>query len=215
MSPTNHRIGRLHVLTDESVQSRLSHVDLARLAIEGGADTIQFREKTRSTGEIVETARAIAAVCKARGVLFIVNDRSDVALAVDADGVHLGRSDLPIEAARAILGGGKIIGGSASSLDEALEAQDRGADYVGFGHIYATASKQKEGAPKGPEALRAVCRRIGIPVIAIGGIDADNLGPVMSAGAWGVAVIGAVCARDDPAAAARDLKSRIDAAHGT
>ncbi|MEJ2719935.1 MAG: thiamine phosphate synthase [bacterium] len=210
----NHRIGRLHVLTDEDVQSRFSHVGLARLAIEGGADAIQFREKSRSVGEIVETARAIAAVCKASGVLFIVNDRADVALAVDADGVHLGRSDLPIDAARAILGGGKIIGGSASSLEEALEAQDRGADYVGFGHIYATTSKQKEGAPNGPEVLRAVCRRIAVPVIGIGGINADNLGPVMNAGAWGIAVIGAVCSQDDPAAATRDLRSRIDAAHG-
>jgi thiamine-phosphate pyrophosphorylase len=204
------RIGRLHVLTDESIQYRFTHVDLARLAIDGGADTIQLRDKTKGAGELVEIARTVGEVCKAAGVLFIVNDRADIALAAGADGVHLGQNDLPVGVARTIMGDGKIIGGSASTLDEAIEVEEQGADYVGFGHIYATASKIKEGPPKGPAVLREVSKTLNIPVIAIGGIGIDNVVSVMNAGAWGVAVIGAVCADDDPASAARRLKARID-----
>lgn len=206
------RIGHLHVLTDTSIQSRYSHVDLAQLAIDGGADTIQLRDKTRSTGELVEIARGIAALCKPAGVLFVVNDRADIALAAGADGVHLGQNDLPVSAARRILGDGMIIGGSASTLEEALEAQQQGADYVGFGHIYATASKIKEGKPKGPGALRDISKSLHIPVIAIGGIGIENIDEVMSSKPWGVAVIGAVCAQTEPTAAARKLRTRIDEA---
>jgi thiamine-phosphate pyrophosphorylase len=206
------RIGRLHILTDESIQSRFTHVDLARLAIAGGADTIQLRDKTRGAGELVEIARAVGDVCRAAGVLFVVNDRADIALAAAADGVHLGQNDLPVSAARTILGDDLIIGGSASTLEEAMEVQRQGADYVGFGHIYPTASKVKEGPPKGPSVLQEVSSKLTIPVIAIGGINFDNVVPVINAGASGIAVIGTVCASDKPAAAARELRTRIDAA---
>jgi thiamine-phosphate pyrophosphorylase len=202
---TEKRIGRLHVITDEMVQDRFTHVEIAERAIAGGADTIQFRDKSKTTSELAAAARAIREVCASRGVPLIVNDRTDIAMAVDADGVHLGRSDLPVRAARELLGPGKIIGGTAGSLEEAIEAQRDGADYVGFGHIYPTASKHKPGEAKGPGSLVDICRAVSIPVIAIGGIGTGNFGPVIDAGAWGIAVIGAVCAAEDPAAAASVL----------
>jgi len=204
------RIGHLHVLTDETVQSRFTHVELAEMAIAGGADTIQFREKNRSTGELIAIAESLRRTCRARNVPLIINDRVDIALAVDADGVHLGQRDLPVPVAREILGPTKIIGGTAATLDEAIAAEREGADYLGFGHIYPTASKQKRGAPKGPEALAEVCRALSIPVIAIGGIDRENFLPVLDAGVWGIAVIAAVCAAANPTLAARELKNGID-----
>jgi thiamine-phosphate pyrophosphorylase len=204
------RIGHLHVLTDETVQNAFSHAELARLAIDGGADTIQFREKRRGAGELIEIADAIRRVCHERNVPLIVNDRVDIALAVDADGIHLGQSDLPIAVARELLGPDKIVGGTASTLQDAIAVQKEGADYVGFGHIYATASKKKRGDPKGPEALREICRVLAIPVVAIGGIDERNFREVLDAGAWGIAVIAVVCAAPDPVRAARVLRKGIN-----
>ena len=200
-------IGRLHVITDESVQSRFSHVEIAKLAVEGGADVIQFRDKKRPAGELIDIAASIRDVCRGAGAAFIVNDRIDVAIAIDADGVHLGQSDLPIAEARKLLGPGKIIGGTASNVEDALEAQRDGADYVGFGHIYPTSSKDKPTPAKGPEALLAVVGAVSIPVVAIGGITAENLPAVVETGVHGVAVIGAVCASEDPRGAARELRS--------
>jgi thiamine-phosphate pyrophosphorylase len=196
------KVGRFHVITDATTQTRFSHVELAEMAIAGGADTIQFRDKTSASGAAIETAKVMRAMCRRAGVTFIVNDRLDIALASDADGVHLGRRDLPIEAARHILGPSRLIGGSASTLDEARDVERNGADYVGFGHVFPTVSKQKPGAARGPEALRAICDAVGIPVIAIGGIDAGRLEEVMETGAWGIAVIGAVCGAADPRGAA-------------
>ncbi|UCG50674.1 MAG: thiamine phosphate synthase [Candidatus Latescibacterota bacterium] len=204
------RIGRLHVLTDTSIQNRFTHVEIARFAIQGGADTIQLREKNKDTGELFEIAREVGRVCREANVPLIINDRADIALATGAAGVHLGRDDLPIAAAREILGPAKIIGGSASTLEEALEAERDGADYVGFGHIYPTSTKSKKGAPRGIETLRAVTRALKIPVIAIGGIDRKNILPVVDAGSWGVAVIAAVCGQTDPRRATGELKIAID-----
>jgi thiamine-phosphate pyrophosphorylase len=204
-------IGHLHVLTDETVQTRFTHVEIAEMAIRGGADTIQFREKERSTKELVEIAESLQRLCRARHVPLIINDRVDIALAVDADGVHLGQRDLPVAEARRLFGAERIVGGTAATLDEAIAAERDGADYIGFGHIYATASKQKRGDPKGPEALTEICRALSIPVIAIGGIDETNVLPVLDAGAWGIAVIAAVCAAADPELAARELRQAIDA----
>jgi thiamine-phosphate pyrophosphorylase len=208
------RIGHLHVLTDETVQDRFSHTELALRAIAGGADTIQFREKRKGAGELVRIAEAIRRVCGDAGVPFIVNDRVDVALAVDADGVHLGRNDLPISAARKLLGPEKIVGGTAATIEEAIEAQDDGADYVGFGHIYLTSSKMKRGDPKGPGALRSVCGALEIPVVAIGGIGEENIAAVLEAGAWGIAVIASVCAAPDPTRAASALRTGIERKFG-
>ena len=136
-------VGHLHVITDESIQNRFTHVEIAEAAIAGGTDTIQFRDKSLSTRKLIETAEALRAVCASSGVPLIINDRADIALAVDADGVHLGRGDLPVATARNLLGPDKIVGGTAGTLEEAIEAERAGADYVGFGHIYPTSSKDK------------------------------------------------------------------------
>ncbi|MEW6665464.1 MAG: thiamine phosphate synthase [Thermodesulfobacteriota bacterium] len=199
------RIGRLHVLTDVVLQGRFSHVELARQAVRGGADTIQFRHKGGSTRWLIDTAREMREVCRKAGVCFIVNDRLDVAIASDADGVHLGQDDFPIPLARKILGNDRIIGGSAATLEEAFRCEEEGADYVGFGPVFPTGSKDDAGPVSGIEGLRTAVRSLKLPVVAIGGIHAANIPDVMGAGAWGVAVISAVCCSEDPERAAREL----------
>jgi thiamine-phosphate pyrophosphorylase len=206
------RVGRLHVLTDATLQDRCGHEELARLAVEGGADTIQFREKRASTREQIRLARALSEACRRAGVPLIVNDRVDVALAADAAGVHLGREDFPIAMARRLLGPDRIIGGSASTLAQAEEVMWAGADYVGLGAIYATTSKAGASAPLGPGTLREVARGIEIPVIAIGGIGLAQIPEVIAAGAYGVAVIQAVALAEDPRAAAAAIRAAIQAA---
>lgn len=207
------KIGRLHVLTDEVLQTRLTHLQLAELAISGGADTIQLRQKTGSTRELIETARQIQAVCTKAGVTFIVNDRVDVAIAAGADGVHLGQDDFPIPLARKLLGKNVIIGGSAGSLEEARRCLTEGADYVGFGPVYETASKDDAGPAAGLELLDLIVKEIMLPIVAIGGITADNMTDVMKAGAHGIAVISAVCCQDDPEDAARCLCRNLGTGH--
>lgn len=205
------KIGRLHVITDVRIQDRFSHRQLAELAIAGGADTIQFRDKEIPTGKLIEIAADLKELCSGSNVPLIINDRADVAMAVDADGVHLGENDLPVSVARDLLGPDKIIGASTPSIEHAVEAWSSGADYVGFGHIYATGSKRKDTPPQGTERLAAFCRAASGPVVAIGGIEPGNAGPVLDAGTWGVAVIGSVCAADDPREAAASLRRLIDA----
>ncbi|GAH35651.1 unnamed protein product, partial [marine sediment metagenome] len=134
------QIGRLHVLTDTVLQSRFSHLELARMAIKGGADTIQFRQKIGATREMIKIVRQLKQLCLDSGITLIVNDRVDVAIATEADGVHLGQNDFPIALARKLLGENRIIGGSAASLEEAQKCLAEGADYIGFGPVYPTAS---------------------------------------------------------------------------
>jgi thiamine-phosphate pyrophosphorylase len=202
-------IGRFHVITDTVVQDRYGHAELARLAIAGGADTIQFRDKLLADYDQIAAARETLAVCRSAGVTLIVDDRVNVASESEADGVHLGRTDAPIEAARRALGPDAIIGGTAGSVEQAVSVEGQGADYVGFGHVFPTGTKQKDGPPVGTKMLAEVCAAVDIPVIAIGGITAYNAGAVVEAGAWGVAVIGAVCGADDPEAAARAIAVAI------
>lgn len=204
-------IGRLHVITDTVLQARFSHEELARLAIAGGAGAIQFRQKQGSTRELIETARAMQAVCRRLRVPLIVNDRLDVALAVEADGVHLGQDDFPMAQAREILGPEKIIGGSASTLEEARLCQGQAVDYIGLGPVYPTGSKADASPAGGLDLVRRVARELALPVIAIGGIGAANAAEVRAAGAHGVAVISAVCCQDDPSAAATALLRALDA----
>jgi thiamine-phosphate pyrophosphorylase len=202
-------IGRFHVLTDESAQDRFTHVEIARMAIAGGADTIQLREKQRGARDILDLAYSVRDICARGGVPLIINDRVDVALAVDADGVHVGQKDIDVGTARKLLGPDKIVGASVSCVDEALHAQAEGASYIGYGHIYATASKVKSGPPKGPESLAEIRRAVTIPVVAIGGIRASNVTEVLQNGAWGVAVIAAVCSSPRPQEAAERIAEAI------
>lgn len=199
------QIGKLHILTDTVLQSRFSHMEITRFAIAGGADTIQYRQKSGSTREMIESARNMKRLCSEAGVMFIVNDRLDVAIAAEADGVHLGQDDFPIPMARELLGEGRIIGGSAATLDEARKCLSEGADYVGFGPVYPTSSKDDAGPVSGIDILKQVVEIVPLPIIAIGGVGAENTAIVIRAGAHGIAVISAVCCQDDPEEATRSL----------
>ncbi|OQY45928.1 MAG: thiamine-phosphate diphosphorylase [Desulfobacteraceae bacterium 4572_87] len=203
------KIGRLHVLTDTALQSRFTHLELTEQAILGGADTIQFRQKTGSTKTLIEIALEMSRLCKEKGAVFIVNDRIDVAIAVKADGVHLGQDDFPIPLARKLLGNNRIIGGSAATPEEIETCIREGADYVGYGPIYATGSKDDAGPISGIEILKQIVQSTPVPVIAIGGIDPNNASHVMGTGAHGIAVISAVCCREDPENATRDLYHNV------
>lgn len=204
------QIGKLHILTDTVLQSRFSHMEITRLAIAGGADTIQYRQKSGSTREMIEIARNMKRLCSEAGVTFIVNDRLDVAIAAEADGVHLGQDDFPIPMARGLLGEGRIIGGSAATLDEARKCLSEGAGYVGFGPVYPTSSKDNAGPVSGIDILKQVVEVIPLPIIAIGGVSAENIPDVMRAGAHGIAVISAVCCQDDPEEATRALYQALN-----
>ena len=204
------QIGKLHILTDTVLQSRFSHMEITLLAIAGGADTIQFRQKSGSTREMIEIARNLKRLCSEADVTFIVNDRLDVAIAAEADGVHLGQDDFPIPKARQLLGEGRIIGGSAATLDDARKCLSEGADYVGFGPVYPTTSKDDAGPVSGIDILKQVVEIIPLPIIAIGGVDAENIPDVMRAGARGIAVISAVCCQDDPEEATMALYQALN-----
>ncbi len=206
-------IGRLHVLTDTALQSLFSHVDLAEMALEGGADVIQFRQKEGPTRRLIETAARMRLVCEKKGAAFIVNDRIDVAIAAKADGVHLGQSDFPIPLARELMGKNRIIGGSASTLEEALQCLKDGADYVGFGPVFPTGSKADAGPVSGLDTLRGIVERIPLSIIAIGGIGPENASQVVQTGVHGIAVISAVCCQEDPAEATRRLAELLSG-HG-
>jgi thiamine-phosphate pyrophosphorylase len=206
-------IGRLHVLTDSRIQHRFTHVRLTEMAIAGGADTIQFRQKEGHTREMIGIVRDMKSLCEKAGVTLIVNDRMDIAIAAEADGVHLGQEDFPIKLARRLLGDDKIIGGSARNLEEARECISQGADYIGFGPVYPTLTKEDAGNATGIDMLKEVSERISIPVIAIGGIDSGNIHEVMRSGAHGIAVISAVCCHPDPEQVTRILKEALN--HGS
>ena len=205
-------IGVLHVITDTTLQSRFTHAELAELAIEGGADTVQFRQKHGTTRELVAIAQQMQTVCTRYNVPLIVNDRADIALAVGATGTHFGQDDMPVSIGRRILPPETIIGASARTEEKILEAITEGADYIGFGPIYGTSSKPDAEAAKGLERLRRMCDIAACPVIAIGGISVETAGKVIRAGAHGIAVISAVCAHSEPNIATQTLLNEIQEA---
>jgi thiamine-phosphate pyrophosphorylase len=202
-------IGVLHVITDTTLQSRFTHTELAELAIQGGADTVQFRQKQGTTRELIAIAEAMRTVCEQHKVPLIVNDRADIALAVGATGAHFGQDDMPVSIGRRILPAETIIGASARTEEKILEAITEGADYIGFGPIYGTTSKPDAEMAKGLERLRRMCDIAACPVIAIGGIGIETAGDVIQAGAHGIAVISAVCAHREPDVATQALLNEI------
>jgi len=195
----------VYVITDRAVGRGRPHEAMVAAAIAGGASLVQLREKTASTREFVEAAARARAATAAAGIPLIINDRVDVALAVDADGVHVGPDDLPVAAARRLLGPHKIVGASAGTVEEAVAAERAGATYLGVGSVFATSSKSDAGAPIGVTGLREIVRAVRIPVVGIGGITAENAARVIAAGAAGVAVISWVVAAEDIASATRRL----------
>jgi thiamine-phosphate pyrophosphorylase len=178
--------------------------DLAGRLLRGGARALQLRHKHAPAGVLLECARAVMPLCRDAGVPFIVNDRVDVALLAGADAVHLGQEDLPLAAARH-LAPGLAIGVSTHDLDQARAAAAAGADYLGFGPVFATATKEHADPVVGLAGLRAACAAVGVPVVAIGGITAQTAGAVIAVGAGAAAVIGAVVGAADVEAAAREV----------
>jgi thiamine-phosphate diphosphorylase len=179
------------------------------VALAAGVRLFQYRNKSGSRKEVYSVSYELAGMVKRAGGVFIVNDHADIAKAVDADGVHLGQDDLPLEYGRKVLGGDKLIGISTHSVEQARKAEAAGADYIGFGPLFPTTTKDA-GPHQGVERLRSVRNAVRIPVLAIGGISPDTLAEAMQTGADGVAVISAVLSAPDPGAAARDLIERIN-----
>jgi thiamine-phosphate pyrophosphorylase len=185
-------------------------VTLAEEALLGGAAIIQLRHKSATGSQLFTWAVEITRLCKKYRALSIINDRVDIALACGADGVHLGQNDMPLPSARQLLGSSRVIGVSASSVEEAVQAEKDGADYIGFGHIFPTVSKQKGFAPVGIEALASVASFISLPIVAIGGISIDNASLLIEKGASAVAVISAVSRAVKPEQATRELVYAIN-----
>jgi thiamine-phosphate pyrophosphorylase len=199
----------LYVVTDETVSGGRSHSEIARLAVAGGADVIQLRDKVRSCSELVRIGREIGVITRGAGAGFIVNDRLDVALSCGADGVHLGQDDLTCGVARQIAPPCFIIGVSVGSVAEARDAEQEGADYVALSPVFATDSKHNAGPGHGIALLREIRAAVSIPVIAIGGIGKGNAGDVIDAGADGIAVISAVVGATDITGAARTMAAIV------
>ncbi|MEW6068238.1 MAG: thiamine phosphate synthase [Nitrospirota bacterium] len=187
-------LGGLCFITDRKA-CNLSNEEMTLKVLEGGVKWIQYREKRKSRWEVYEEAVRLRRLTKDFNAVFIVNDYADIALSIEADGVHLGQKDLPIKEARKIMGKDKIIGISTHSMEEAIEAEKGGADYIGFGPVFQTLTKEA-GMPRGTEILREVKRQAHIPVVAIGGINLENIRSVLDTGVDAVAVASAILSGD-------------------
>ncbi|RAQ98181.1 thiamine phosphate synthase [Thermogemmatispora tikiterensis] len=199
----------LHVLTDREWSRGRDMQTMAAAALAGGATIIQLRDKQATTRTLVEEGLALRELTRHHGALLIVNDRVDVALAIEADGAHVGQDDMPVALARKLLGPGRILGVSAGNLAEAEQAVAAGADYLGVGPIYPTRGKADAGPATGPALLQAISARYQVPLVAIGGITAANTPEVIAAGACGVAVITSVVAAEDITAAAQAIAEQV------
>lgn len=184
-----------YLVTDSGLSKKGTLSDVKE-AVEAGCKIVQYREKNSSTKEMVTEAAEIKRICSDKAI-FLVNDRIDVALAVDADGVHIGQEDMPIETARKLLGENKIIGLTVHNKEEAIEAEKKGADYIGLSPIFDTATKKDAGDGIGPGKIQEIKRSISIPIVVIGGINKENCESVVKNGADSLVAISAVVCSDD------------------
>ncbi|MCW2580241.1 MAG: thiE2 [Blastococcus sp.] len=205
-------LGGLHVLTDARGGRRALEVVAA--AVAAGAPVVQVRAKQCTDRDLYDFAIAVVAICRPAGVICLVNDRVDIALAVGASGTHLGATDLPVAAARRIAGPDHLIGGTARDPERARQLVAEGADYLGVGPAWPTTTKSGLPDPLGPAGIRAVAEAVDVPVVAIGGVTAERVPELLAAGAAGVAVVGAVAAATDPGAATRELLRVLAGASG-
>lgn len=199
----------LYVITDNRYLKGRILPDVVEAALRGGATAVQFRNKEADTAGLIEEGLQLLALTRKYKVPLIVNDRIDVALEIDADGVHLGQEDASPEEARSILGMSKIIGVSVHNVTQAVEALEFPVDYLGAGSVYPSKTEQREVI--GVERLEKICESVGLPVVAIGGISLDKVEEVMKNGASGVAVISGVWDTDDVEGRAREYTSRLEA----
>jgi len=207
------KLSGLYVIIDTLSLKGHSHIEVASQAVRGGAKTIQLRDKVHSKKELLPIAQQLRNLCAEHNVLFIMNDYLDLAVAVDADGLHLGQDDLPIKLARKLLPIDKILGGSARTIEQATTAQSEGADYIAVGSMYPTTSKET-AVVVGLERLRQIRQAVTLSLVAIGGINKDNVAQVMAAGADSVAVISAVLGAVDVEEASRQIVDRLEVKGG-
>jgi len=199
----------LYLVTDRALSLGRSNLEIIQAAVEGGVTLVQLREKEATTREFYEEGLKIRAYLKARDIPLIINDRIDIALALDAEGVHLGQEDMPIDVARKILGPKKIIGASVFTLKEAKIAEAMGADYLGLSPIFVTETKPELIQQIGIEGIPLLKEAAQIPVVGIGSMSESNAYEAVKAGLDGVAVVSAICSHEDPKAAAQALKEEI------
>lgn len=193
----------MYLVTDGGQDANFCNI--VQQAIAGGATLVQLREKNLSTADFLDLARQLKHITALHNVPLIINDRLDIALAADADGLHVGKEDLPVALARRLLGPGKILGATAANVADAMAAEQAGADYIGSGAVYPTSTKP--GKPVLPlTVLAQIKQAVQIPVVAIGGITPANAAPVLAAGVDGVAIVSAIMASADPFAAAQHFK---------
>lgn len=200
---------RLYLCTDRLLAMGRPIIQAVEQAIQGGVTMVQLREKDASTRDFYRVALEVQAVTKRHGIPLVINDRLDIALAIGADGIHLGQSDMPVEVARRLVGSSMFIGISAATVESALAMQKAGADYIGTGPVYPTGSKGDAGDAIGVNGLSAVCNAVSIPVVAIGGISAANTPGIMESGVDGIAVISAILSQPDITQAARALRALV------
>jgi thiamine-phosphate pyrophosphorylase len=199
----------LYVITDRELSEGRPLEEVVNAALQGGATVIQLREKKLTDREIFKMGMKIKPLIKKAGACFIINDRIDLALALDADGVHLGQSDLPLNIARKLTGEKKIIGISVKTIEKAREAEAQGADYLGVGSIYPTKTKKDAEPIGGPQRISQIRKAVNLPIVGIGGIQIHNIMEVIKAGADGIAVVSAVMGAPDIAEACRALKKEV------
>ena len=195
----------LYAVTDRHWLDGRRLIDVVRESLDGGVTMVQLREKTLEEGKFLEEAKELQTLCRERGVPFLVNDNVEIAREMNADGVHVGQSDMEAGDVRAKLGPDKIIGVSAQTVEQAILAEQRGADYLGVGAVFHTGSKA-DAEDVSHETLKAICEAVNIPVIAIGGIGKHNVMELSGSGIVGIAVISAIFAQPDIKAAAEELK---------
>lgn len=200
---------KLYLVTNRGLSLGRSLEEVVSEAVAGGVTMVQLREKDTSTGEFIRLACKLSDLLRPLGIPLIINDRVDVALAADADGVHIGQSDMPYEIARKLLGPDKIIGLSVENMNDLLRANELDVDYIGISPVYGTPTKTDTAEPFGLEGLRKAVELSVHPTVAIGGMNASTIGDVVSAGADGVAVVSAICSADSPRLAANELMNII------
>lgn len=199
---------RIYFITDSTPYTEQEFLDRVRSALRGGVSLIQLREKERSTREYIDLAHKVGALAQEFGVPLIIDDRIDVALASGVQGVHLGQSDMPIKTARKILGEDFIIGATAKTVEQAVEAFEQGADYLGVGAIYPTTTKVKTVLTS-TEMLDKICKAVPIPVNAIGGLNKDNIDVLKGIGISGICAVSAIMKADDPENAVKELSAAV------
>lgn len=200
----------LYLVTDSTGLSEEEFLAKVEQALQGGVTFLQLREKERSTREYIHLAREVHAIARRYQVPLVVDDRVDVALAAEVDGVHVGQSDMPVWQARKILGPDKIVGATAKTVPQALEALEQGADYLGVGAIYPTTTKVVTVITS-TDTLGEICKAVPIPVNAIGGLNQDNLGVLKGIPIQGICVVSAIMKSADPKAAAKGLRQAFEA----